>query len=146
MEIRHKEALKLVGIKVETDWRHLATEMPAAWQVMRARQAEIENRVNNDFLDVCLQEKGEIYTQCVGVEVSHFDAVPEGMTAIEIPAQQYVYHLHTGSEDQIAATFGAMYAWALQNGIAVDEFKIDRISSTTQTGHHLFIRIVGRLP
>lgn len=144
MEIRQLETFKLVGIKVEADWRHLATEMPAAWQVIRARQTEIKDRVDNDFLDVCLQKQGEIYTQFVSVEVSHFASIPEGMSAIEIPACQYIYHLHTRSEDQIAATFGAMYAWAQQNGIAVDEFKIDRTSSNTQAEHHLFIRVVGQ--
>lgn len=144
MEICRKEAFKLVGIRVEADWRGLGTEMPAAWQALRARQEEIAHRVDDDILDVCLYEGGGIFIQCVGVEVSRLDAIPEGMIGVDIPAQQYIYHLHRGSEDQIASTFGDMYAWANRNGIAADAFRIDRTSSNSQTERFLFIRAFER--
>lgn len=76
------------------------------------------------------------------MEVRRLDSLPEDMAGVEIPAQQVVYHLFNGSEDQIAAAFADMYTWALENGFAGDAFKIDRITSEAPTAHQLFIRVV----
>lgn len=144
MKIVQKAPFKVVGIKVVANWEDLWVEMPKAWQKFISRHQEIQRRVSKTFIDISLDKEGQTYTQLIGSEVSDFEAIPEGMVGIEIPAQTYIHYRHEGPVKEIAASFGKMHAWADENRYAVDDFKVD--IGYTEEGqeqeHDLFIRLV----
>jgi predicted transcriptional regulator YdeE len=117
--------------------------MPKAWDTLRGRLAEIPNRNDAPLVDICLDRDGEHYVQVVGAEVSSVDTVPEGMVAIEIPTQQYIWYRHTGELQEIADSFGAIYEFSKRNGYLADEFKLD-IGYTPDSSiqpHDLYVRV-----
>lgn len=105
MKVIQKNAFKVVGIKVKARWEELWTEMPQAWKRFMQRSEEIENRINDKFIDLSLQKDGDEYTQLICCEVSNFGKTPDGMTALEIPTQKYISYRHHGSLTEIAASF-----------------------------------------
>ncbi len=145
MEIVQKSAFKVVGIPVIATWDELWTEVPAAWEEVLSRQAEIRNRINALFLDISLNKEGDLYTQLVCAEVSQFEHIPPGMIVWEIPDQRYLHHRHEGTLKEIAGSFGQMYQWAAENNTSVDDFKVD--CGYTFAGHErehdLYVRVSG---
>lgn len=85
------------------------------------------------------------YLQLVGVPLREGAAVPHGFTAVHIPAQKLLRHRHVGTVAGIADSFGAMYAWARQHGVALGDFKLDfgYLPSGDETEHEL---LAGLLP
>lgn len=125
MKIVEHPAMLCVGIAVRADWRSLWTEMPRAWRRLFARRGDIEHRQGDVFMDISLDKRGDEYLQLVCARVSRADYVPDGMRAVEVPAQSYVYHRHRGPAAGIAESFGRMYAWARESGYDAGEFKLD---------------------
>lgn len=145
MEVVEKGPIKVVGIEVRAPWQELWTEAPKAWQRLRSRAGEITERASEVFVDVSVEVKDGIYTQVVGAEVRSLDAVPEGMVALEIPAQRYVHFRHEGTLEAIAESFGKLYAWGRDEGHELDEFKLD-IGYTLEGGervHDLYVRVAA---
>ena len=143
MEIVQFGPLTVVGSKVTADWKGLWVEMPKAWRAFLARRNEIKHRASDRFVDISLSEEEGEYNQLIGAEVSAVEDIPADMIAVEIPAQKYVHEHHMGPAAEIAATFGKMYAWARENHLAVDTFKVD-IGYTfdgKESEHDLYVRI-----
>lgn len=125
MTIVEQEALQVIGIEVVAPWRELWTEVPKAWRELRARSGEIACRTSEVFLDVSVEERGGVYRQVVGAAVSTVERVPEGMVALEIPAQRYLHYRHEGTLEAIAESFGKMYEWGREQGHELGAFKLD---------------------
>ena len=145
MEIVEREALTVIGLPVRAAWKDLWNEMPDAWQHFIGRRAEIDDAVSETFIDVSLEKNEGEYLQRVGAQVAQVRHIPEGMSAVEIPAQPYTHHKHEGPADGIAETFGAMYDWAQQHQQPAGDFKLDAgyTASGGEREHDLFI---GLLP
>jgi predicted transcriptional regulator YdeE len=143
MQIAHRDAFTVVGIPVRASWQDLWTVMPATWEQFAARASEIAHRSNDLFLDVSLEQAQGQYLQLVCAEVSRVEQVPQGMIAVEIPSQSYLYHRHTGDLAGIAESFGAIYAWAEERGEAASSFKLDIGYGAVDQAHELY---VGLLP
>lgn len=143
MQIVQKVAFKVVGIPVIATWDELWTEVPAVWEEVLSRQAEIRNRTNALFLDISLNKEDDLYTQLVCAEVSEFEQIPFGMITWEIPDQRYLYHRHEGTLKDIAGSFGQMYQWAAENNYTVDDFKLDcgYTIASHETEHDLYVRV-----
>lgn len=144
VEIVEKGPVRVVGIEVNAPWRELWTEVPKAWQLLRARAGEIAHRSGEVFLDVSVEVRDGVYRQIVGAEVSAIERVPEGMVGLEIPAQRYLRYRHEGTLEAIAESFAKMYAWGRERGHALDEFKLD-VGYTLEGGertHDLYVRVV----
>jgi predicted transcriptional regulator YdeE len=132
--------LLLVGIEVRATFDALWTEMPRAWQLFFSRTDEIRSARPGGYLDVSVVVEDGVYTQLICAEVDAIDHVPEGMTALRVPAQRYLRHEHDGPEQEIAAEFGRMYEWAKREGVRADEFKVDR-GYGAASGHELLVRV-----
>lgn len=144
MEIVEMNTLTVVGLSVKARWRDLWTEMPEAWRRFLPRRDEIENRAGETFVDVSLDKVDDVYHQIVGALVSKADRVPEGMRAVEIPAQRYIHHRHVGPVREIADSFGAIYTWARDHGHPAAELKVD-VGYTVAGGemeHDLYVGLV----
>lgn len=144
MELIEKETLILIGLPVAAHWRDLWVEMPKAWQTLFSRIDEIPHRTSEALVDASLQQDGEYYKQLVGARVASVERLPEGMEAVEIPAQRYLRHRHEGSLADIAQTFGQMYEWAAENSIEVSDFKIDigYTADASETFHDLHLGLM----
>jgi predicted transcriptional regulator YdeE len=143
-EIKSLNRLSIVGFKVEATWEELHRKMPKAWQILRRRFNEIENRKNNVMLDVSLKVEDGTYTQFLGAQVDDPGTIPEGMEFLRIPQQQYVHYRHQGPVVEIASSFGKMYEWGKGQNIRLDEFKLD-VGYTAEGNeqiHDLYVRVV----
>lgn len=146
MEIVEKGPLRIVGIEVLGEWEALWTEVPKAWRLLHERAAEIVGREDDVFVDVSVEKTGSRYRQVVGAVVESDAPVPHGMTAVDVPAQQYLHHRHEGPVQAIAESFGRIYAWARESGLRAGEFKLDvgYTQAGDETMHDLFVRIEPR--
>ncbi len=145
MEIVEKGPVRVVGIEVVAAWRELWTEVPKAWQLLRARSGEIAHRSSEVALDVSVEEREGVYQQVVGAEVRVLERVPEGMVGLEIPAKRYLRYRHEGTLEAIAESFAKMHAWGSERGHALDAFKLD-VGYTLNGGeraHDLYVRVVS---
>lgn len=145
MEIVERGPFHVVGIEVVAPWSELWMEVPKAWSILRARAAEIPGRTGEVFVDVSVEEREGVYRQVVGAEVGAVGDVPDGMVAIEIPAQRYLHYRHEGTLEAIAESFGKMYAWGREHGVVLDAFKLDvgYTRSGEDDGHDLYVRVAG---
>jgi len=145
MELVHRPGFVAVGLRVEADWKGLWREMPAAWRELHERAGEIRHRATDVLMDISVSVDCGCCTQLIGAEVAHADDVPDGMTAVHVPAGTYLHTRHTGSLPEIAETFRRMYEWGHKNGVRLDEFKVD--SGYTAGGaepyHDLYVRVIG---
>lgn len=125
MEIVEKAPVVVVGLPVRASWRELWVEMPKVWREFIVKYAEIEDRLGETFVDVSHDKVGAEYLQLVSTQVAKVRRIPDGMQAVEIPAQRYIHHKHVGPIENIAESFGNMYDWAREYGHSVGELKLD---------------------
>lgn len=144
MKIINKDGFAVVGIKVEAEWKELHTKMAESWQQFKERLDEVEDRKNDEMMDISLNESEGVYTQLIGVEVPAEAEVPDGMTKIIIPPKKYVWYQHPGELTKIGESFGKMYEWAEQQGIEIGDFKLDigYRKDNSEKMHDLFIQVL----
>lgn len=144
MEIVRKAAFKVVGLplRVADDQRWI--EMPKAWKALFARADEISHCAAPTFVDVTVGKAEGASDEIVGCEVSEIDGVPEGMTALEIPAQTYLHHRHAGPPHAVASAYGEMIAWARRNACTLGELKLDfgYTRDGADSAHDLYVKVV----
>jgi len=135
----------VVGLEVRASLRGLWREMPRAWEALFARAAEIAHRSGPTFVDVSVDVEDGVHRQVVGAQVSRAAEVPNGMTALEIPARRYLYHRHQGPLTGIANSFGSMRAWAQRKGLSVGDFKLDvgYTRGFAEKAHDLYLALEG---
>lgn len=134
----------VVGLEVNATWNELWKQMPAQWEQFKQRHKEVDNSLNNVFMDISLGKHGDIYQQLICTEITDSINVPTGMTVQKIPTQKYIQCRHTGPMEGIAETFGKMYKWAHKNKIHAGEMKLDIGYSKDgkEAYHDLFIKII----
>lgn len=145
MDIVELGAMIVVGLEVRASFRGLWREVPRAWEALFARAAEIAHRAGPTFVDVSVDVEEGIHRQVVGAQVARAVQVPEGMTALEIPARRYLHHRHRGPLTGIAASFDTMRAWAEVKGVPTGDFKLDvgYTRGFTEKAHDLYLAIEG---
>ncbi len=144
MEIVRKAAFKVVGLPVRVADDQRWIEMPKAWKALFARAEEIPHCAAPAFVEVTVAKGEGASDEIVGCEVSEIDRVPEGMTALEIPAQTYLHHRHAGPPHAIATAYGEMLTWARRNHCALGGFKLDFGYTRDGAGsaHDLYVKVV----
>ncbi len=125
MDVIEKQGLMVVGIQVSVSQDYLFTELPHIWNIFFERYKEIANRVDTKFMNICLSKKEKINTYLVCVEVNEFENIPEGMTALDFPAYEYIHKIHHGKVSSIDDSFDKMSKWATEKGYSTSDFKID---------------------
>lgn len=89
--------------------------IPAVWERFIPLEPEITHKVNPALsYGICCSQNNSLFRYIAGFEVSSAADIPEGMTAITIPAQKYAIFTHTGPVSQISDTFQKIYATLLQ--------------------------------
>ncbi|WP_217640958.1 GyrI-like domain-containing protein [Gracilibacillus ureilyticus] len=133
----------VAGIVVKSDWKGLHQEMPKQWNIFREMLPEIINRKSDKMIDISLDYKDGIYTECICVEISDPADTPSFAEVFRIPCGQYLHHTHNGPVTSIADSFGEIITYAKTNQIPIGHMKID--SGYTLVGneeiHELYIRI-----
>jgi len=138
-------AMIVVGLEVRASFRGLWREVPRAWEALFVRAAEIAHRSGPTFVDVSVDVEDGIHRQVVGAQVASAGEVPDGMTALEIPARRYLHHRHRGPLTGIAASFAKMHLWAQAKGLSTGDFKLDvgYTRGFTEKAHDLYLAIEG---
>lgn len=125
MTLVDRGPMTVVGLPIRAVWDDLWTEVPKAWETLFARLAEIQHRLDDRLIDVSLTKTGNEYLQLVGAHVSQVRRIPEGMCAVSIPPHRFIYNRHVGPVQDIAESFGTMYAWAREHAHSAGAFKVD---------------------
>jgi predicted transcriptional regulator YdeE len=114
IRIRELEKLLLVGIQVKClqESQYMAA-IPQAAHELKQRFAEISHTI--DFQTIIGAYKtGE----CIGdedgdwvcVKVSQFDTIPDGMSALKVPAQKYAVNWYYGHRSETNKTYAKMHS------------------------------------
>lgn len=145
MKVVEKVEMTVIGIKITRDWKGLIRDMPLKWEEFKSRLVYINQRKSDVMMDISLEEKNTMYTQCICVEVPYDAEIPEGMEKITIPSARYLHHNHVGSLASIAETFGKMYQYGKESGLDLDTMKIDMgyTTSGNESTHDLYIKLIG---
>ena len=143
MQIVEKPELRVIGLEVTAPWEALWTVMPNAWEVFFHRRHEIAGLLSAINMDISIEQRDGVCVQLIATEVDETATPPQGMRLLQVPAQRYLHHWHTGSLAGIALSFGAMYEWAAAEGLVADQFKLDMgyTARGQETEHDLFIRL-----
>jgi len=116
----------VVGLLVEARWNELFQAVPDAWHRLFARADELRQLAGaGRFVEVSLGTQDGIYTELIGIEVSDAATCPAGLRRLHIPAGEWLHLHHTGDVTGIAEGFGALYAHAEAEGVAVSDVKVD---------------------
>jgi predicted transcriptional regulator YdeE len=113
MRIRELEALQLVGIRVVcADEAGYIDAIPQASYQLRHRLDEISGVIDPHLMvgvykpgDTVAEEDG--YWVCTRVD--RFEAVPEGMMAVSVPAQRYAVKWHYGPRSKVGETYRKLH-------------------------------------
>jgi AraC family transcriptional regulator len=118
-----KNEIKVVGLVLHTsfkDDRH-ATEIPPFFHKVleEGKLNKVPNRIDQNQLCIFRREEGSPdFDYIMGVEVSNFDEIPEGMEQITLPKSVYVSMtiVKRGPED-VGKGFGyLMEGWLPESG------------------------------
>lgn len=143
VEIVELDAFVVIGIPVEGHFSELAELVPAGWTRLWPRVSEIPGRLTGTLTEVSWAQRDGRYRELLGARVSFAAEVPTGMVRLELPAARYVHVVEHGPVENIAATFGAMQAYAMANDLRPDGLLIDDGYSTdTHLPHSLHVRVL----
>lgn len=146
MDIVTREEEIFVGIPCESDWQGLWEAMPNTWRSFFDRYEDIQYRKAHWMCDLSLAVNQDKYLQLVSCPVEQLAALPEGMCAVKLAAQSYLYHPHTGELSHIAQCFAAMYQFAEQHHIPTTALKLDMgyTPQGKEACHHLYIALSAK--
>ncbi|ENJ9655498.1 AraC family transcriptional regulator [Clostridium botulinum] len=107
--------VKVIGIKGKTTLKN--NLLPALWNAFNKSSSKIINKAEPlKYYGICENDRpnnqfGEnvTYSEIVGIEVTSFDYIPEGMIAKVIPQGKYVVFTHKGSIYKLQETYE--YIW-----------------------------------
>ncbi len=94
-----KPSVRLMGVEFKAPFTavYMANSViPGLWAELRARMEEIEGAVRPERLIGAVRSRSVAYHYVAGAEVVSFGRIPEGMTAITIPAGAYAVYSHQG--------------------------------------------------
>ena len=113
-KIVSKGALRLIGIKDYVRFETMSS-VPQQWQRFAARIHEVEGRAGPETYGVSLDVEGreDGFDYIAAVPVSADAPVPEGMSAVDVPASRHAVFWHGDHISTIGATCSAIFAdWA----------------------------------
>lgn len=145
MELVDRGLTHVIGIEIEAPLEDLSLKTAAVRSVLAARLAEIPQRLHDGYVDVGLCAAHGLFTRIVGVEVADMAVIPGGMTGVTVPQQRYIHDHVAGREADIAATLGAMYAWAEREEILIDpaRFNLDFTAAPHGAAHDIYLKLAA---
>lgn len=123
-EIYRQAALTLVGLRtlfysVGSEKNNVGQELPPLWSAFLPRLAEIRNTVPGVCYGIVRQDPGdgERLEYHAAIAVTKVAALPEGMSAVEVPAGTYARFEHRGPAQRVDHTVSYAYGtWLPQSG------------------------------
>ncbi|WP_027624470.1 AraC family transcriptional regulator [Clostridium lundense] len=107
--------VKVIGIKGKTTLKD--NLLPDLWNAFNMNSSKIINKAEPlKYYGICENDGANnqfgnnvVYSEIVGIEVTSFDYIPEGMVAKIITQGKYVVFTHKGSIDKLQKTYE--YIW-----------------------------------
>jgi len=120
-KIVERNEIKLIGMKERIIMPN--NIIPKMWLDFFDREKEIKNRVNSVCYGLATNMSAENYEfdEIVGVEVSDFSDIPEGMISTKIAPQRYLVFTHKGilfdekGESKLHKTYDYIYGQLIPN-------------------------------
>jgi len=127
IECVSRPSLTVIGLLVEAEWRELPRAVPAAWNELFARQAELTPSCGplGEHLEVSISQEDGSYRELVGVIADAGAHPPQGMVKLTVPANRYLRLIHDGPLAGITAGFQSLYDRAAAEGLEATDFKLD---------------------
>lgn len=127
---------KIIGIAVRTINKNgqAQKEIGVLWNRWFTEDiaSKIENKVSADIYNIYTEYESDFtgyYTAILGVEVSSFDIVPEGLVTIEIPDLAFKQYVSEGKlPDCVANTWQEIWKSNIDRAYKLD---FDRYDATT---------------
>lgn len=118
-KIRELSELKLVGFRVLCPGDQFIKEIPKASLLLDNRLHEIKNVINPHqqvgafVVGDCSDEEDGYW---IGVQVTEYEEVPEGMVTITVPPQKYAAQKYEGPNEQIMDAYNRLHKWIEESG------------------------------
>jgi predicted transcriptional regulator YdeE len=143
VEVVQRPEATVLGVEVVAAFDELGVLVPAAWEQVFARVAQLPVPPPHRFAEASRHLGEGRYRETVGVLVGGPVEVPDGMVLTTLPAGRYVRHRHTGPVETIADGFRAAHEWAGQHGLQVGDVKLDvgYAADGTTGPHELFVDV-----
>ncbi len=123
IEIHQKPELKLACLAIRASLNDDIEQglVKTLRETFASRRNEISAAIGESIYlvqayDDCQWTPDTPFLHLVGIEVSDFTGLPEGMTAHCIPAGSFIEFRHQGPEEDIDATYDAINEWLETNG------------------------------
>ncbi|MCB1466800.1 MAG: GyrI-like domain-containing protein [Rhizobiaceae bacterium] len=120
IEIVELPELTVLGLHVEAPWEDLHKAVPAAWN-----QLFDTDTASDNFLEVSLDQDGDIFRELVGYLAAANTPVPPDLTRHIVPAGRYLRLVHNGTLSDIPSGFAQLQAYAVSKGLEATDIKLD---------------------
>ena len=143
-ELTDLPELRVVGVRVEAPFDELRHRVPAAWQTLFSRAAELPAPDGTGYVEASEHLGDGRYRETVGVLTGPETAVPAGMTAVVLPAARWARLVHGGPVEQIADGFGRLHEFCDGQGLRHGALKLDTGYTRDGVGPHvLHVEVPG---
>ncbi|WP_201712815.1 GyrI-like domain-containing protein [Rossellomorea arthrocnemi] len=118
-EIKNAGEVKLVGFRVVCPGDRDTEEIPKAAKQLKERMSEIRNALpprKQIGAFVVEESSPEEDGYWIGLRVSEYEDIPEGMTTLTIPPHRYATILHQGPNEHIRKSYEELHRWINDNG------------------------------
>ena len=107
-----------IGLSFSGTFPMLVEFMPKQWETFLQRQEEIPHVIQpNIRYDISDENHAHrMYTEYLVVEVERFEHIPVGMVGFTVPERTYARFTHTGTMEQVQATYQNLFSWLSENG------------------------------
>jgi predicted transcriptional regulator YdeE len=130
--------IKLVGFRVLCEGDAYQKEIPKAAKVLEERVNEIRYLVDTRQIGAFKVETqaAEEDGYWIGVPVSRFNNIPDGMVALTIPSHKYASFMHNGPKYDIGNSYQILHQWIAEHGLtratnnwSLEFYQMEEISS-----------------
>ncbi|MFP9100518.1 GyrI-like domain-containing protein [Flavobacterium sp. RHBU_24] len=127
-EIRHIEPIQIIGLRQNISYANNTTH--ELWKSFMPRLKEVPNKIAHHRISLQNYPEGffrdfnpyAFFEKWAGVEVTCFDAIPDGMETFTIPAGKYAVFHYKGNANNAPEVFRYILAeWLPQSGYTLDD-------------------------
>ena len=132
-KIVSRDAIKLVGIEFEDSFEKAYLIMNM-WVALGPKLHLIKHPVEPHILYGVWHTKpgASKPVYLVGVQVTAFEDIPDGMVGLTVPAGRFVMLAHQGNMGAVGATYEAIMKWMHDTGAQHNEAATLEVYDTTQ--------------
>ena len=112
--IKNIGEIKLVGYRVQCPGDQFVIEIPRVAALLNSRIGDIPKTVDSTIqwgafiVEGCSADDDGYW---IGIEVSEYEEIPDGMVGLTIPPQRYAMMRHKGSNHSIRGSYEVLHKW-----------------------------------